>query len=172
MKKVLAVIVLTLVCAFAFGGTALAYDPYEDEFVFIEHNGYDTDYVGYVFDDTTFLPLRDVAEMMGWFVDWSPYTGYIVADNGRGVQIRMREDESIAYQRDSGDIGWKGSQMYWMEYAPFCVDGVTYLPLRDCCQLLRCLVDYEKRWTDFYFDGEYCWDYIGFVNIIDSYYYY
>ena len=115
MKKVLAVIVLTLVCAFAFGGTALAYDSYEDEFVFIEHNGYDTDYVGYVLDNTTFLPLRDVAEMMGWVVDWSPYTGYIVADNGGGLQIRMREDESIAYQRHSWDTSWKGSTMYWME---------------------------------------------------------
>lgn len=80
------------------------------------------------------VPLRAVAEKLGFSVDWNSGTITVTGD-GRYVTMTLGKDEYFAAPTEKGLMG---ASLFSLGCAPCSINGSTYVPLELFDTLLGC----------------------------------
>ena len=98
------------------------------------------EYAYYIKDDRTFVPLRLVAEKLGFEVSWSDEDKEIslVKDN---KTLILKIDNPVIFIKDNETLKHNNLKI---DVAPFAVNERTYVPIRFISEALGSLVDYDE----------------------------
>lgn len=107
-----------------------------------------------LFNDTTYLPLRSIGEIMGKNVNWDEANKTITLSGERDnykntsrpstedredIEVQVRKDFKIVIDNKEQTFkDAKGSRVY-----PILFDGSTYLPLRAIGEIMDCDVEWD-----------------------------
>ena len=86
-------------------------------------------------DSTTWVPLRAFCEAMGSTVTW----------DGEARAITVRDEEFTARITLGDRTVEADGRYFWLSAAPFCRNGVTYLPVRGIALLYGLEVGWDAR---------------------------
>ena len=124
------------------------------EIVPVDANGNYTE--PFIFDGTTYLPVRGVASALGLNVTWDDATstaeltsGGKLAENAspaagtEGTQTKTATYRDIKITIDGNEISPKDANGNIVE--PFIIDGTTYLPVRAIAEALGLSVAWEDQ---------------------------
>ena len=104
----------------------------------------------FVYENTTYVPLRKIAEMLGKKVDWDPsINGAVISDTTETVTLSENTDEglffennkTIAVDRNTMNIYVNGTLV---DADNFVYSNTTYVPLRKVAEMLSKEVNWEK----------------------------
>jgi hypothetical protein len=139
LKKITMVLILILIIMAGFAGMATA-----DVRVVIE--GKDDEYPHYldlnvapiIENGISLVPLRAIAEDLGFQVDWKPATaGITIQGNGKIIQINIGSQQALV-----------NSLPINMTLAPRITAGRTMVPLRFVSEALSYFIEYSTVWNN------------------------
>jgi len=160
MKNFVRCIALALACWLLLAGTALAADAARIDLAFdgvkmpdyaqlssnyfMSGKGYKGGLSGYYLsawpemkNDTVFVPVRVISEVMGAKVSWLGETPGI----GQSVLIEYQDEWIQLFTSDT--LGHKGMQPLDLEQIPYAQDGSIYVPVRFVAEAFDCRVEWD-----------------------------
>ncbi|MGI6751692.1 MAG: stalk domain-containing protein [Anaerovoracaceae bacterium] len=93
----------------------------------------ETDVHPFIEDSRTLVPIRSVAEALGFDVDWERATKTVTIDDGIN-RITMQIDKQYAYHN---------GKKIRLHKTPMVRDGRTFIPIRDVAETLGKKVDWD-----------------------------
>lgn len=131
-KKILAsLLALGLLITF----TPFKADASEGLKLWVDGRYVESDVQPYIEDSRTLVPLRLVAEALGFDVDWKEATRTIIIDDGTNVIIMQIENRYAHHNRNKIQLN----------KSPTIKNGRTFIPIRDVAETLGKKVDWDKE---------------------------
>ncbi len=86
-----------------------------------------------IYQDRTLVPIRAIAEAMGYEVSWSEENQLVMLDNG----------ESRLYFQIDNDVAVANQQSITLDVPPMTIEDRTFLPLRAVAEAMNARVDWD-----------------------------
>lgn len=133
MKK--AVLASLLVIALLIALVPFRAEAAEDLKLWVDGRYVEADSNPYIEDSRTLVPIRFIAEALGYNVDWENATRTVVIDDGVNV---------ITMQIESKAASFNGRPIQ-LNKEPAIRDGRTFIPVRDVAETLGKYVDWDDQ---------------------------
>lgn len=104
----------------------------------------------FLLNDSTYIPLRDLADAFGMYVEWAGADRQAILISGNKMLIVS----AGANLKPGGSVLWSGSSTQYFDQTALIVSGRTYLPLRFVLETFGFTVEYDSAQRRITLSGE------------------
>lgn len=90
-------------------------------------------------NDRTLLPIRMIAELYGWTVNWDADAQKVII-TGNSIEIEIKINENVMWKKSTN-----GTQMIHLDVPAVILNGRTLLPVRAISEAMGIVVDWSQE---------------------------